>query len=588
MSLGGPVLRRELQRLSRRPSTWVTRVGAGALGFALLASARAVQGPVAVTDLSWTAHQIMSQLTFALVVLVGLVAPTTAAFAVEEERTEGTLDLLSITPMPTATLLWGKVASRLAQTLALVLGVLPVIGCMTSFGAIDPYQVLLLGVHLTLLGVLMAQVATCLTVGMGGSPLLAAVGAVVWFTLLAMPGAVARAIEPSFCIVPLYGMTRGDAWGLLPLVTMAPIVWGLGWVGPVLFRLTTGAEEDDELGLLSSELWRFRRVERHLLWTVPALPIVLALGAVLLVDLLDRDTLTTLAQAAVLAWTAAGGLTVPLVLLRIGRWGRTRAAGLRRAATTRREARGERRPIGRWPLTWRLLRTHAGGARSLARLVGALWLAFLPLAWLTDRREGLFIAGLAAWLGAMALAALHPLATTSLDTSWRQRDLLVLSGVRPGALVRSHVGGALLRTVPLALAGGLCVLYGLQRRDARQDLIIAAGLTALVPAACAWLAASSTAVGLLAPARTRWPLGLAVAMGLAFAPNLLDETLPAMPWSEALLEAWQPLLGSGRAWGGRGTTLAVATGFHLAMAMVVTSWTSLRLARRAGPPPASR
>ena len=537
-----------------------------------------------VGRLSALGRQMRGLFSAGQLMLVGILAPLQAAMAVEEERADRSLDLLVLTPLTRGQLLWGKVASRLVHLFTVVLAGLPVLGLIATFGGVSPWHVVNLTVNSMLLGVLLAQAATVLLIAQRGSPLLAAAGAWVWAGGLQFVGLSGALWDEEAIPSPVLGAFMDGAGGLSSVPVLLPVVAVLGWLGPLLFQLSTGESEDDELGLLSPDVWALHRYRRRVLWLLPLASI---LGLMLfwgMMELRYSEHHPVLSPLPVLwVWSAA---LVGITVLEVGSGHLLMlAARARRAVVQRRSAREESRSVGRWPLVWRLFRTRVAAAvRPLVLGTMGLWGAGTLFSLLTMRssnQERLLLPALAAWTFGIGLAGVLPLATTIVDSDVRRRQLLVLAGCKPWSVVSSHMAHALARALPLHGLGALCFawLATTQQGPASDEGSFVVAIIALAVSTSAVLASQSTVVGLLAPRRVVWLVGIGGGLALLFTPTVLAETFDVFRGRDdnlavELLRLWNPLAAS---YGGQEPLWMVwrAVGAHLiasAAALGAASW----------------
>jgi len=541
---------RELRRLSRRGTTWLARFVAGALGLGAVLVILVDYGEVDVGRMSAIGANLYGAYVVGQLMLVGLLAPLQAAMAVEEERLDRALDLLVLTPMARGTLLWGKVASRLVHLMGVVIGGLPILGLIGTFGGVSAWKVVSLTANTALMAVLLAEVATILVIAQRGSPLLAAMGAWMWGGFVTMACMSGFVWNDYAWLPPPAAAFQDTAWGLLPTVVFFPVVLGLGWLGPLLFRLATGESEDDELGLLSPEVWTLHRHRRRTLWVLPLL-VVLTLAYTWGMERVGfrQGAAVFLPIPLILTWSAA---FVGMTVLELGS-GRvvTMAARARRAVVQRRTYREESRAVSRWPLLWRLFRTRVAAAVQ-PLLMGSLglWGMGLMFSLLIDGgRDRWVVPGLAGWAMAVGLAGLLPLATTAVDSDPRRRQLLVLAGVRPRNIVASHVAHAVARSLPLLVVGTAAILYNFMLYPPGGDWGspwgICAVFTVLTLSSSTLIATQSTLIGFVAPRRTVWLVGIGAGLMLTGMPTVLSETFNL--WRDdgvlaTALSYWSPLV----------------------------------------------
>jgi len=155
-----PALQRELRVHARRPATGWLRLGCGFSMAVGLAVAMTVQvttwtpvGPVTQGLQGAQIFQSLAQLLAAVILLVG---PLVTADCLSEERREGTLPLLWLTPLTARGVVLAKLSAGSLQLVTLVLASAPVLTVPILMGGVSPAQLLATGsvlVILMLLGV---------------------------------------------------------------------------------------------------------------------------------------------------------------------------------------------------------------------------------------------------------------------------------------------------------------------------------------------------------------------------------------------------------------------------------------------------
>jgi len=578
-----PVLTRELRRLSRRRKTWVARVATASVGFALVASSQQTQLHD-VAQLASRASLALHALTLAALWIVVLTVPMSAAQAVEEERTDHSLDLLVLTPLPRGRVLWGKVGSRLTHTALFLAGGLPVLGLLSTFGAIAPLRLVNLAANLLLLGILLAQVATCLVVAQRGGPLVAAAATLCWLFGVSFVASLGFMVDPAWPLSPLQGMFHDDLAGCLPWAVWSPVVVVHAWLGPLLFRLTTGESGDDELGLLSPEVWTLRRYERRV---AALLAVAVACTGVLLLVASLGLQIKVWSAVAVVLWTWTFAVTGLLVLQAVTSQLRTAGLRARRAAAQRRGLAERRRTVGRWPLLWRLLRTNLGGGATAVRrtAVAVVALATLgtPLVAGFGQQDAWLFPMVVSWSAACIVATLLPLATTATDRSPRTRELLVLAGQSARSIVWAHLSATAVAVAPLVALGSACLGLAVFGREPGYawsgNPSAVTSITLLLATSAACTAATSTAIGLLAASRAVWVLGVSVGLLQFFGLPVLGEFVGAEGPIGQLFEVWSPLLEGRSHFGSPELGLVMSSTARVAVATVVIGWATWRLGR---------
>ena len=147
--LFGPVFAKEMVEMSRRPRTFWLRAayGAGLLAVTFVAwNERAYRWGRAVNpiqEMAGIAENVFLSVAVIQFVVVGLLTPVFVGGVVAGERERGSLDLLFTTDLRDREIVLGKLASRLAVALLLIVTGLPVLSLISLFGGIDPERLLL-------------------------------------------------------------------------------------------------------------------------------------------------------------------------------------------------------------------------------------------------------------------------------------------------------------------------------------------------------------------------------------------------------------------------------------------------------------
>ncbi|MFK7928992.1 MAG: ABC transporter permease [Myxococcota bacterium] len=263
MSQGSAVLWREAARTSRRWQTYALRAGfSGALLVLLLFGiwttiAFQTSGWVELTEQQYMGRYLFISFTVIQMVIGLCMAPMMTSAAIVEERLEGTLDLLVLTPLTASSLLAAKVGSRLTSLLTVVLGSLPLMALVTTLGGVSITEVLLVtvgnAVCLVVMGVMGAFFGLFTK-----SPVIATLAAVGWAILafLALPGlyALITASPASTAQVSPFFASAGTWSGLLLPLTYVPAVLLTWHLGTKLFQLKMANAELRRY--FSEDVWR--------------------------------------------------------------------------------------------------------------------------------------------------------------------------------------------------------------------------------------------------------------------------------------------------------------------------------------------
>ncbi|MFT7521514.1 MAG: ABC-type transport system involved in multi-copper enzyme maturation permease subunit, partial [Kiritimatiellia bacterium] len=217
------VLWREIARTSRRWQTYLGRaafsmalLGAILLGSYLSMEFRSVQDQSQNAQL---ARYLFISITVFQMLISLVMAPMVSAKAIIEERLDGTLDLLVLTPITAMRLLTSKVLSRVLVLLLIVLGSLPLLAQVVTLGGVSVIEVVL-----ATLGNLVMIVVLGTLGGWFGlftkSPIIATLASAGWALLafLGLPGiyaAMAVRWQATAMVSPFFA-SLGD-WGGLAM-----------------------------------------------------------------------------------------------------------------------------------------------------------------------------------------------------------------------------------------------------------------------------------------------------------------------------------------------------------------------------------
>jgi len=384
------VLWREGARTSRRWQTYALRAGfsaalLGLLLFGIWASMTLqTQDWFDESQSAYMGRALFIGFTVIQMVISMFMAPMMTSRAIVEERLEGTLDLLVLTPLRADALLGSKVGSRLLVLLTVVLGSMPLLALVTTLGGVSVTEVVLVtvgnAVTLVVLGVMGAYFGLFTK-----SPIIATLASTGWALLafLGLPGVyglMTGAWTASAHVSPFFA-SAGDAWGVLLLLTYVPTVL-LAWrLGTRLFKLKMANAELRRY--FSDKVWGTRAVmiggAIFLVLSLTMLPLGITLAWTHTVaDQSAQGASTTVwllggaGRALVYLWTHGLVLLGTWFYLRLGmdlvdafegmldQMGRDRAR--------RRKSRGHR--IWRNPVAWREARVSAWGRGGLPLLIG--------------------------------------------------------------------------------------------------------------------------------------------------------------------------------------------------------------------------
>lgn len=384
------VLWREGARTSRRWQTYVLRTGfsaalLGLLLFGIWAStAIATTDWVDTTDNAYMGRTLFIAFTVIQMVIGLFMAPMMTSRAIVEERLEGTLDLLVLTPLKAGSLLASKVGSRLLVLLTVVLGSMPLMALVTTLGGVSIIEVVLVtignAVTLVVLGAMGAYFGLFTK-----SPIIATLASAGWalIAFVGLPGVYALMggawVAPSH-VSPFFA-SMGDWSGLLLVVTYVPAVILTWSLGTRLFQLKMANAELRRY--FSDKVWGTRTV-----LITGGIFLGLSLTMLPLGILLAWSHTMAASGATGASWTVwlLGGVGRGLILLwthgliLLGTWFYLRLGmdlvdafegmldQMGRDRARRRKSRGHR--IWRNPIAWREARVSAWGRGGLPLLIG--------------------------------------------------------------------------------------------------------------------------------------------------------------------------------------------------------------------------
>lgn len=499
------VLWRESARTSRRWQTYATRAGFSGALLALLLFG--IWASMAVTtadwvdksDTAWMGRVLFITFTVMQMVISLFMAPMTTARAVIEERLEGTLDLLVLTPLSAGALLGSKVLSRLLVLITVVLGSLPLLALVTTLGGVSVTEVVLVTV---------GNVVTLFVMGAMGayfglftkSPVIASLAAAGWALLafLGLPAlyALITASTSGSAHVSPFFASAGDWWGLVLPLTWVPTIL-LTWViGTRLFRLKMANAELRRY--FSDDVWQTRKA---LIWGGVFLGLcvtVLPLGTIL--AWMHTSAVNGGGHVSTMIWALGGAgralswvWTQGLVLLctwfylrlgmdlvdafegMLGQMGRDRAR--------RRKSRGHR--IWRNPIAWREARVSAWGRGGLPLLIGWGLVLFAILQsglWLIP--GGVLTVGAANAAAALLLTCWLAAGSIEQERHGRSLEMLLVSRMSSTRIVWGKLFALMFPTLPVLLISiplfvigfpHLEMLFSLDRSDGGSVFASAVG-----------------------------------------------------------------------------------------------------------------
>lgn len=219
--MGLPVIVRELRARVRGPRAFVLLTAylvilvGFSYGIYLIATTAAGSGPAGPS----VGTALFVSMAFLTMALVCLISPGVTAGAVSGEQERRTLDLLLLTPLSPAAILWSKLISHLAYVLLMIVAAVPVLAISFPFGGVTAGDV----VHVLIVWLLCA-----VTYGVLGLFLSVAVRRTAW--AMAIAYAILLLVTfGSYFLLTLVGVLRGDApprWLLLlnPIAIMASAI----------------------------------------------------------------------------------------------------------------------------------------------------------------------------------------------------------------------------------------------------------------------------------------------------------------------------------------------------------------------------
>ena len=489
-SVSTAVLWREGARTSRRWQTYALRAGFSAALLGLLLFG--IWATTALTTTNWldnTQTAYMGRALFIAFTVIQMVislfmAPMMTSRAIVEERLEGTLDLLVLTPLRADALLASKVGSRLLLLVTVVLGSLPLLALVTTLGGVSITEVLLVTV---------GNVVTLLVMGVVGayfglftkSPVIASLAAAGWALLafLGLPGiyaVMAGAWSAPSHVSPFFA-SLGDWSGLVLLLTYLPTVWLTWRLGTRLFQLKMANAELRRF--FSDEVWSTRSVMiggavfGGLTLTILPLGIFMAWahtvadgnatgGASWAMWLVGGG-----GRALIFLWTQGLILLATWFYLRLGmdlvdafegmldQMGRDRAR--------RRKSRGHR--ISRNPVAWREARVSAWGRGGLPLLIGwglVLFAVAQTGMWLLP--GGLLTVGAANAVAATLLTVWLAAGSIEQERGGGTLSMLLVSTFSTWRLVFGKVLALAAPTLPVVLLSIPLILIGFPQLDMIQ------------------------------------------------------------------------------------------------------------------------
>ncbi len=474
-----PILQREGGRTARRWQTYALRTLYSGLLIAVLmigmaaATYFANSGNYDPTDSAYLGRVLFGVFSVIQMLVAGIMAPLLTSRAIIDERIEGTLELLILTPIRASDVLFATVGSRIAMMLFIVLGTLPLQALITTLGGVSVREVVM-----STIGNLVILLVLSTLGGFFGlftkSPILALLASFAWcvpffFFLPWLGAAITGSATTAAVFSPLFAQVA-DWWGVGMLITYLPMVWMTWWVGSRLFALKIANSSIRRI--FSRQTWGSR--------PMTYLGIGVAIGLITLVPLgtclsynatagnsihpgISSWTNGALGRMILWVWLEALLILASWLFLRISMdlvdaidsslssFGKGRAR--------RKQSRGHR--IGRNPVRWRELRTSSWGTMTLPLLI--VWVLGLLLSaysfiWLIPGG----LVGLAVINGLLTLVLTVWLATGSVEQERRGKTfhLLAMTTMSSGKIFRGKWAGVLIPSLPFALLTPLLFFPG--------------------------------------------------------------------------------------------------------------------------------
>ncbi|TNE86505.1 MAG: ABC transporter permease [Deltaproteobacteria bacterium] len=581
LGAGTAVIAREAVRSSRRWQTYGLRFGFASLLFALVLAAWTEQIHTIMDDPAAAArlgHGLFTLYSAAQIFLVAIIAPVVVGQAISEEREDGTLQLLTLTRLSAAEILWSKLTSRLLILGTLVLSSLPVLSLTLTFGGVGVWQAVN-AVSVTLLMVVLLGAVggfAALTSKGGVAGLVSAAG--YTFTVLGVGPTMLfvgyRMFDASMhgqdWFSPASAFNSNDPSALLVWVVYLPALLGLAIAAAPIFRMATSDDpEEQEFGHLSPDIWqveRFKRTTFGVLVVWATLTLIFGLSSKLVPE--PVWTMWRVAQASGLTfvltvvWVFAFQALTQLVANLL----RARAVEVdpEYASTWRRTTLAWRRRVWANPIAWREVVTRGQGAGAVAgrMAVPALLLVGCPMLLLSDFDDDMFV-----FLGLTGLVASLALTGTVVGGSMVSErragtlELLATTTISPSSVLAGKLFATALHTLPLFATAFLLIFLGVfEPWEGRymydpychytavvaspQQTVLFKGALLAAWTPMAWL--SMTAAAMLASTRVRpaslgWGGSLAASLGWFTVPVI---ALVAVMQREAqpLVRLWTPWL----------------------------------------------
>jgi ABC-type transport system involved in multi-copper enzyme maturation permease subunit len=546
-AVSSAVLLREASRTSRRWQTYLARTAFSAvlMGLVLAGIWVTVEAPfVDKSQLGWMGFAMFTAFTVVQMMLACVLAPMMVARAVIEERQDGTLDLLVLTPIKAGPLLSAKVLSRLLVLLTLVLGALPLLSLVVTLGGVGVSEV----INVT--------ASTVVAVGMLGllggyfalftrSPMVATVAALGWgmVAFLIAPIGHALLLGTPYAVgqvSPLMSAAGRNFWGLLILPTYLPLAGLVLVYSTKMFRLRMANAELRRY--FSDDVWktRFYMVAGlvFLLLSFVWIPVALT-GAYYASGKLGLDYNPSMVSPVDIViggagrgigwlWTVSALYLTTWFYLRLGMDLVDALDGF--LSTLGRGRRRSKLMVWKNPVLWRESRISAWGAGGLPLLVGWLLVLFgiFQTGWWIIPGGLLSLGGLNA-AGALLLTVWLGIGSVVTERETGTLQLLLISKIPSWRVISGKLGALSLPTMPMLFLSMPMIVLGVPHiyvfMDNSGDHMVNAVANGI--GICLWLLpfwVVSAEIALLVGLRVR---RTASAYGLALGIVVGQQALPA-------------------------------------------------------------